>query len=624
MCGIAGILRLDGKKIEEHRLSTMTAQMIHRGPDHEGIWSNGPLGLGHRRLSIIDLKTGDQPISNEDGSVWVVLNGEIYNFLDLRKDLESRGHVFKTTSDTEVLVHGYEEWDKEMMGRLNGMFAFAIWNSRSGTLFLARDRLGVKPLYYYLDEKALIFASELQALMASKLVPSEIDPKALELYLHYQYVPSPLTIYKDIFKLKPSQWIELDSIRKTTRSGIYWEIALTREPDESKGLKEWEETLSELIKDAVRLRLYSDVPFGAFLSGGTDSGLVVAMMSKLLAGPVHTFSIGLEETEGDELPEAAEVARRFNTVHEAFRIAPEGLEIIPKICPHFGEPFADSSAVPTYYVSKMAASTVKMVLSGDGADEMFGGYLAYQALLRGKRFDFLPKRILQKAVGLYPRGRLGWGLRFAGSDWEQRHDQFMCHFSLEERKKLLRNSSCFSEPDYYAQRYPNQWSDIILKAQYLDLKTYLPDDILVKVDRMSMANSLEVRSPFLDYRIAEAAFSMPTSIKIPKPSRNGITGKFILKALASNHLGREYVYKPKRGFGIPIDRWLKEDRKRYMADTLLSTSSPVYDYLDRSFVQTMAKEHQSGRFNHCAKLWNLLMLDGWLRYVYRREVNPKG
>jgi len=624
MCGIAGILRLDGIKIDERWLRAMTAKMAHRGPDHEGIWSDGPLGLGHRRLSIIDLHTGNQPISNEDGSVWVVFNGEIYNFRELRRDLESRGHVFKTTSDTEVLIHGYEEWDKEMMGRLNGMFAFALWNARERKLLLVRDRLGVKPLYYHLSRNVLIFASELQAMMASPLLSGEINMDALELYLHYQYIPSPLTVYKNVYKLKPSEWLELDLIEKKNGRGIYWDIDLTREPNESKSMEEWIDLFGALIEDAVRLRLYSDVPFGAFLSGGTDSGLTVAMMSKNLSQPVHTFSIGLDGAEEDELPDAAEVARRFNTVHETLKIAPEGLEIIPKICPHFGEPFADSSAVPTYYVSKMAASKVKMVLSGDGGDEMFGGYLAYQTLLRGKRVDFLPKKILQKAVGLHPRGMLGWGLRFAGSDWEQRHDQFMCHFSLEERKKLLRNSSCFSEPDYYAQRYPNQWSDIILKAQYLDLKTYLPDDILVKVDRMSMANSLEVRSPLLDYRIAEAAFSMPTSMKIPKPSRNGITGKFILKELASSHLGREYVYKAKRGFGIPIDRWLKEDRKRYMADTLLSISSPVNDYLDRSFVQTLAKEHQSGRFNHCAKLWNLLMLDGWLRYVYKEEVNPKG
>jgi len=624
MCGIAGILRLDGKKIEEHWLPAMTTKMVHRGPDHEGIWSNGPLGLGHRRLSIIDLKTGDQPISNEDGSVWVVLNGEIYNFLDLRKDLESRGHVFKTTSDTEVLVHGYEEWDKEMMGRLNGMFAFALWNDRERKLLLVRDRLGVKPIYYHLNGDVLIFASELQAIMAYPHLSDEINLDALELYMHYQYIPSPFTIYKNVYKLKPSEWLELDLIGKKNDKGIYWNIDLTREPNESKNLEDWLDLFGALIEDAVKIRLYSDVPFGAFLSGGTDSGLTVAMMSKNLNQPVHTFSIGLDGAEEDELPDAALVAQKFNTVHEAFRIAPEGLEIIPKICAHFGEPFADSSAVPTYYVSKMAASKVKMVLSGDGGDEVFGGYLTYHALLKAKRYGLLQGKLLKEIANLMPSRRLEWWFNFTGSNWEEQHDMLMRHFSIDERRELLGNGRTYSDAEYLQRMYPNRFKDRMLRTQYLDLKTYLPDDVLTKVDRMSMANSLEVRSPLLDYRIAEAAFSMPTSMKIPKPSRNGITGKFILKELASNHLGREYVYKPKRGFGIPIDRWLKEDRKRYMADTLLTASSPVYDYLDRSFVQTMAKDHQTGRFNHCAKLWSLLMLDGWLRYVYRREVNPKG
>lgn len=624
MCGIAGILRLDGIKIDERWLRAMTAKMVHRGPDHEGIWLDGPLGLGHRRLSIIDLHTGNQPISNEDGSVWVVFNGEIYNFRELRRDLESRGHVFKTTSDTEVLVHGYEEWDKEMMGRLNGMFAFALWNARKRKLLLVRDRLGVKPLYYHLSRNVLIFASELQAMMASPLLSGEINMDALELYLHYQYIPSPLTIYKNIHKLKPSEWLELDLNEKKNGRGIYWDIDLTREPNESKSMEEWIDLFGALIEDAVKLRLYSDVPFGAFLSGGTDSGLTVAMMSKNLSQPVHTFSIGLDGAEEDELPDAAQVAQKFKTVHEAFRIAPEELEIIPKICSHFGEPFADSSAIPTYYVSKMASSKVKMVLSGDGGDEVFGGYLTYHALLKGKRYGLLQGKRLKSMANLVPSRRLKWWFNFAGSSWEEQHDMLMRHFSLDERRELLGSGRTYSDAGHLQRMYPNPFRDRILRAQYVDLKTYLPDDVLNKVDRMSMANSLEVRSPFLDYRIAEAAFSMPTSMKIPKPSRNGITGKFILKELASSHLGREYVYKPKRGFGIPIDRWLKEDRKRYMADTLLSTSSPVNDYLDRSFVQTLAKEHQSGRFNHCAKLWNLLMLDGWLRYVYKDEVNPKG
>ncbi|MBM4305835.1 MAG: asparagine synthase (glutamine-hydrolyzing) [Deltaproteobacteria bacterium] len=618
MCGIAGVLRLDGVNIDERWLRVMTAKMVHRGPDHEGIWSEGPLGFGHRRLSIIDLQTGNQPISNEDGSVWVVFNGEIYNFRELRNDLELRGHIFKTTSDTEVLVHGYEEWGKGMMRRLNGMFAFALWHSREKKLLLVRDRLGVKPLYYHLGRNVLIFASELRAVMASLLLSKDINLEALEHYMHYQYIPSPLTIYRDVHKLNPSEWLELDLLENKNDRGIYWDIDLNREPDESKGVGEWVELFGALIEDAVKIRLYSDVPFGAFLSGGTDSGLTVAMMSKNLNQPVHTFSIGLEGEEEDELPDAAQVAQKFNTVHEAFRVAPEGLEIIPEICSHFGEPFADSSALPTYYVSKMASSKVKMVLSGDGGDEVFGGYLTYHALLKGKKFSPLQGGLLKKIARWMPSRRLKWGLDFAGSSWEEQHDMLMRHFSLEERRELLGNGQTYSDAGTLQRLHPSSFQDRILKAQYVDLKTYLPDDVLTKVDRMSMANSLEVRSPLLDYRIAETAFSMPTSFKIPKPSKHGITGKFILKELASNFLGREYVYRPKKGFGIPIDRWLREDRKGYIGETLLSSSSPIYDYVDRSVVTAIAQEHRSGHFNHCAKLWNLLMLDGWLRYVHKK------
>jgi len=622
MCGIAGILRIDGRKIEDPWLTAMAAQMIHRGPDSQGIWCDQHVGLIHRRLSIIDLKTGDQPISNEDGSVWVILNGEVYNFKELRKDLESKGHVFKTASDTEVLVHGYEQWGKDILLKLNGMFAFALWSSREAKLLLARDRLGVKPLYYHLSENLLIFASELEALMASHLLPFEINMDALELYLHFQYVPSPLTIYKNVYKLNPSEWLEVHLNQKKSNSGIYWNVDITREPDETKSFNDWIDLLEALIKDAVQLRLCSDVPFGAFLSGGTDSGLTVALMSEILSEPVNTFSIGIEGEEEDELPSAAQISKKFKTTHHEFKIRPEAFEIIPKICPHFGEPFADSSAIPTYYVSKIAASKVKMVLSGDGGDEVFGGYLTYHALLRSGKFDFLPKGFLRQVGRLIPNQRLKGWCNFISSSWKERHDMLMSHFKLEERKRLLGRSLRYSGPDYLAQRYPNQWKDVILKTQYLDLKTYLPDDVLVKVDRMSMANSLEVRSPFLDYRIAETAFFMPTSIKIPHPSRDGLQGKFILKELASNYLGREYVYKPKKGFGIPIDRWLKEDRKGYIGDTLLSSSSPLYDYVDKSFATSITQEHRSGRFNHCAKLWNLLMLDGWLRYVHRKALSP--
>lgn len=620
MCGIAGVLRMDGGNVESNWVTAMAEKMIHRGPDGEGIWCDRGVGLAHRRLSIIDLETGDQPMANEDRSVWVTFNGEIYNFRELRGNLEAKGHVFKTASDTEVIVHGYEEWGKDVVSRLNGMFAFGLWSARDGRFLMARDRLGVKPLYYYMDDGFLIFASELRALMSCNLVPFEIDMDALELYLHYQYVPSPYSIYKGVRKLSPGEYMEIDLREGKRISESYWDIDTYHEPVDSNNVGHWLEMLEELLEDAVKIRLYSDVPFGAFLSGGTDSGLTVALMSKNLSQPVRTFSVGIEGSEDDELPYAAQIARTFNTAHEEFRVRPEGLELIPKICPHFGEPFADSSAVPTYYVSKTAASKVKMVLSGDGGDEIFGGYLTYHALLEARSFDFLPSSILKKAAWFSPgRGLARW-FHFIGSSWIERHDMLMSHFSIEERKRLLGREANYSDGGYLAELYPSGWKDMILKAQYLDLKTYLPDDVLVKVDRMSMANSIEVRSPLLDYRIAEAAFSMPTSMKIPKPSRNGSQGKFILKELASRYLGKEYVYRPKSGFGIPIDEWLKDDQTGYLRDTLLLTSSPIYKYVDRAFVKEIVEEHLSGGRNHCDKIWNLLMLDGWFQFVYSDKV----
>ena len=620
MCGIAGIAHLNGASAQRDHLQRMGLALLHRGPDGEGFWIKDSVGLVHLRLAIIDLETGDQPLFNEDGSIGVVFNGEIYNFQDLRHSLERLGHVFRTRSDTEVLVHAYEQWGSKMVFHLNGMFVFAIYDIPKQRLFLARDRLGVKPLYYYQNKDIFLFASEINSLVASGLIPREIDFKALELYLHYQYIPCPFSIYEGVKKLAPAESVELDVPTGNIRIKSYWDLPIHKEPDQSKSLEEWMENIETLIDDAVSIRLMSDVPFGAFLSGGTDSGLTVAMMARKLSAPVRTFSIGLEGEENDELFDARTVAERYKTQHEEHRVSPEGLTLLPKLCTHFGEPFADSSAVPTYYVSKIARSKVKMVLSGDGGDEMFGGYLTYHRLLKARRLDFVPKGVLKKLAGWAHSRRVETWLNFIGSNWVERHDRLMSHFSIEERRALLGQDRDYSGSEHLAQTHPSHWKDLLLNTQYLDVKSYLPDDVLVKVDRMSMANSLEVRSPLLDYRIADLAFSIPTRLKIPKPSKKGIQGKFILKEIASKYLGRAYVYKPKKGFGIPIEKWLREDVKGYLADHLLTSSSPVYDYVDRPFAVSMIQEHQSGYFNHSAKIWNLLMLDGWFRYVYGKDV----
>ena len=626
MCGIAGIVRFDGGQVDRPRLQAMNDAMSHRGPDGEGIWIEGPVGLAHRRLAIIDLSTGDQPMFNEDRSVLTVFNGEIYNFRSVRPDLEKLGHTFHSTSDTEVLVHGWESWGKDVLPRVNGMFAFAIYDRKARKILLARDRLGVKPLYYWRNQSMLVFASELDALLASGVVPREIDREALELYLHYQYVPAPSTIYRDVRKLAPAERLEIDLGTGRGEVETWWDIRRDARPDSSRSLEQWIGLLEETLDDAVRIRLISDVPFGAFLSGGTDSGTVVAMMAKHLDQPVRTFSIGIADQPADELPFARQVADRFRTQHEEFRVAPEGLTLLPKLARHFGEPFADSSAIPTYYVSKLARSRVKMVLTGDGGDEMFAGYRSYP-WLAGTRATGLPNAMpLAPAAADAPSAlrKLVRGLRAAlrgrragPEPWFERYDANMSHFPAAERRALLGTDARLSAADYFTSRFPLVGADtVVAAAQYVDLKSYLPGDILAKVDRMSMANSLEVRSPLLDYRIAELAFSMPTAVKLPEATLDGSRGKFVLKEFASRLLGRDYVYRPKEGFGIPVARWLREDSSGYLRDHL-GGGSPIFDHLDRAFARRLMEEHVRGDADHSAKLWNLLMLDAWFREIHR-------
>lgn len=640
MCGIAGIVRLDGGNVELERLKAMNAAMRHRGPDGEGFWgADSEIGFAHLRLAIIDLVTGDQPMANEAGTIQLIFNGEIYNFLDVKAELERLGYKFRTKSDTEVLIHAYEEWGNDMLSKLNGMFAFALYDIHNHKLLLARDRLGVKPLYYYIGNDVLVFASEMSGMTASGLIPSEIDPVALDLYLHYQYIPSPYTIYQGVKKLSPSEFAELNLSTKQFTKKNYWDINTQIPPVQFRTMNAWMEELEALLQDAVKIRLISDVPFGAFLSGGVDSGLIVAMMAEKLNEPVKTFSIGLAGEENDELPYARMVAKRYGTQHEEFRVSPEGLTLIPKLSSHFGEPFADSSAIPTYYVSKIARSHVKMVLTGDGGDEIFAGYRRYSYLIKvmSNLFPDLPsdsarvqkwKMIARRVTGHIPgfaqfaKGFLTVrGGKTNSVPWQAVYDASVSHFSLNERMELLGYESNLSHAEYFTSQYPFAAGDhFVGGAQYCDMKSYLPGDVLVKVDRMSMANSLEVRSPLLDYRIAELAFSMPTKMKISEFSPDGSKNKLLLKELASHYLGRDYVYRPKEGFIIPVSRWLREDRSGYLHDTLISNSSPVYDHLNKPTIQKMIQSHQNGSGEYGTKIWNLLMLDGWLRHAHKQIV----
>lgn len=636
MCGIAGVIRFDGAPVDRSVLAAMNAAISHRGPDGDGFWIDGSVGFAHRRLAIIDLATGDQPMFNEDGNVGTVFNGELYNFLDVKPKLAALGHAFKTNSDTEVIVHGWEQWGRDFVTQTNGMFALALYDRRAKKAFFARDRLGVKPLYYYRDSKVFVFASELSALLASGLVPKEIDERALELYLHYQYIPAPWTIYRGVKKLGPAERLVLDVQTGQGEPERYWDLRRDAAPDRTKSLPQWLEALESTLDDAVRIRLISDVPFGAFLSGGTDSGIVVAMMARHLKEPVRTFSIGIANEEKDELPYARQVAQRYGTQHEEFRVSPEGLTLIPKLARHFGEPFADSSAVPTYYVSQLARSRVKMVLTGDGGDEMFAGYRSYPwlsgtaptglpnaGILRPSRADLppLPRRAYRAVRGL-ARAALGRETPAPGP-WFERYDSNMSHFQADERRALLGAAVPLSPATYFTDRFSFPAADsIVTAAQYCDLMSYLPGDILAKVDRMSMANSLEVRSPLLDYRIAELAFSMPIELKLPDARRDGSQGKFVLKELASRFLGREYVYRAKEGFAIPVARWLQEDYGGYMRDVL--SSSPMFQKIDGEAVQRFVREHREGAADHAPKLWNLLMLDAWFREVHGAAATASG
>jgi len=633
MCGIAGIVNLDGRNVDHSQLKIMGDRLSHRGPDGDGYFMDGSVGFVHKRLTIIDLVTGSQPMGGEDGKVILNFNGEIYNFQGLKKELESRGHGFSTSSDTEVLLKSYLEWGVDCLSRLNGMFAFAIYDGRQDRLFCARDRLGVKPFYYYLSSNLFAFASELSSLMTVEDVPRDISYTALDLYLHYQFIPSPLSIYEHVYKLDPAEYILLDLKSGQSVKQKYWSLFSSGASDHDRTPDSWLEELESLLLDAVKIRLNSDVPFGVLLSGGVDSGLITAMMAGELGHPVKTFSIGFED-EDDELNQAAKVVDKYKTDHFEYLVSDDAFQLIPQIAPHFGEPFADSSAIPTFHVSKLAASKVKMVLSGDGGDEIFGGYQRYSDLMRVYsspsadklsadmthwkekiRFAFGQPAAVPKKIASRIKGMLAGKKQIVR--WYDIFDASLRHFDLRERMRLLGREEKLSHTDYFTKQYVHPFKDIDLGtlAQYCEFHSSLPGDILTKVDRMSMANSLEVRSPLLDYRIAEFAFRLPKDMKFPRLSMDGSRNKYIVRKLAvKKYLEPDHVYQPKRGFGIPIQKWLRGKRALdYLNSSVLDLASPMYDLIDKGYAMQVVKDHLKGRENNGYKIWNLLMLDAWAR-----------
>ncbi|MGC2110617.1 MAG: XrtA/PEP-CTERM system amidotransferase [Candidatus Korobacteraceae bacterium] len=624
MCGISGIFEFDPTRaVEREAVHRMNESLRHRGPDDEGIFLGPGIGLGHRRLSIIDVAGGHQPISNEDGTIWVLLNGEIYNYPELSKDLHARGHKFSTKSDTEAIVHLYEEYQEECFARLRGMFAIAIWDSNKRRLLLARDRVGKKPLYYFADQNRLIFGSELKAILAANGLPRTIDPLALCDYFSFSYIPAPKTIYKNIRKLQPAHYLVVSAAG--VRESEYWKLSFSGIQNHTEA--NWCELIREQLREATNIRLMSEVPLGAFLSGGIDSSSIVAMMSHLMDRPVTTCSIGFRAQEYDESEFARQVATRFQADHHEDRVEVQALDVIDKLAWHYDEPFADSSAVPTYYVSKIARQQVTVALGGDGGDENFAGYRRYAFdRLENRMRSFVPGGLRRTIFG--PLGRLYPGLAWAPRPFRAKatlqslsrsplegYFNSVSVFRPDEKPRLFtqdfwRQLGGYDSLDVLKQHYnAADTTDPLSRIQYVDIKTYLPDDILTKVDRASMAVSLELRAPILDHKFMELVASIPSNLKL-----HGATGKYIFKKAMEPLLPRDILYRRKQGFAIPLAQWFRRELKDMAYDLVVADNGD--GILDRNYLSHIWKQHQSGTFDRSAYLWAVLMFRKWQK-VFR-------
>lgn len=621
MCGICGIYNLTGAPVERERLGRMNDTMIHRGPDGAGLFVDGAVGLGHRRLAIIDLHTGEQPMATDDGRLQVVFNGEIYNFRELKQELEALGHRFRTHSDTEVILHGYRQWGEAVVDRLRGMFAIALWDALNRSLLLVRDRLGKKPLYYHFDGSRLVFGSEMKALLVDETLPRTLDPAAVDAYCSFGYVPSPMSIFKEIRKLPPAHLAVVSPGGLSLRR--YWDLDMNREPEEVPEARALEE-LRDVFDEAVRLRMISDVPLGAFLSGGVDSSAVVASMSLQGGAPVRTAAIGFAEKRFNELEYAELVARRYGAEHHEFVVRPEALEIIDQLVWHFDEPFADSSAVPTWYVSQMARQRVTVALSGDGGDETFAGYTRRYAMtrfedgLRRKIPAALRTALLGPLARIYPRADfLPRPLRLKG---------FLTNLSLPLEQAYFRDMSFYCKPEAKSLLYTPEFAvqvgtsrahevlgahfarngnpDPVSRAQYVDIHSYLPEDILVKVDRMSMAHSLEVRAPILDHKVLEYSARLPSSQKL-----RGEESKYVFKKMNEERLPAEILYRKKQGFSVPLDAWLRGELRELAHESLFGGG--LDGLFNPAYVCGLWDAHQSGREHNGTPLWGLLMFSRW-------------
>jgi len=635
MCGLVGFRSVKYYYEFSKDLDRSVSCLSHRGPDDSGFFYDDGMGIGlaHRRLSIIDLSSaGRQPMTSNDVSI--IYNGEIYNFKEIRKTLEEYGHKFKSNTDTEVVLKSYLQWGVDCLKKFIGMFAFAIWDGRINRLFLARDRIGIKPLYYHFSNGTFLFASELKAFMAFSIFNKDIDPDSIPLFLHYQYIPAPGTIFKNTFKLLPGHFLIYEN--NTIKTNSYWQYPDVKGELNNFELNEEEklQQLDDILTQAVSDRMISDVPLGALLSGGIDSSIVVALMQKVNSSPVRTFSIGFKEKGYNEAKWAAKVARHLGTDHTELYVTPkEATEVIPMLPGMYDEPFADSSAIPTFLVSKLTRSHVTVALSGDGGDEQFAGYVRYwstKSIARGLQYFPVPVRgfisDLLKSIPLswiescyLPfRGILPQQFRVA--NFPDKWQKLISLMRQTQISELYRRTIClWSENELLdligarlpGSQYENTFREtegqqIISRLMRVDQKTYLPDAMLTKVDRASMAASLEVRVPLLDHRVMEYAASLPENLKY----RNG-TGKYILKKLLAKYVPGELFERPKMGFGVPIDLWLRKELKDLLLDYLSSERLKKEGLFDHVIVEKKIKEHMSGRVNRQYQLWALLMWEMW-------------
>lgn len=628
MCGLVGVIDIrESRAIERTLIERMNDSQHHRGPDETGIHLEPGLALGHKRLSIIDLSSGQQPMYNDQRDMVLVYNGEIYNFQLLRAELEASGHVFRTHSDTEVILRGYEQWGNGVVDRLRGMFVFALWNGRKQTLLLARDRLGIKPLYYaQLPSGFVVFASELKGVLAHPQFQREIDPTAVEDYFAFGYVPDPKSIFKCARKLSPGFTLEIGRGRALGSPRQYWDVSF----DQTDAMDEHEvgaELISRL-NEAVRIRMIAEVPLGAFLSGGVDSSAVVAMMARESPDPVNTCSISFGDPAFNESRYAAAVAQRYGTQHRVEQVDPDDFALLDTLAGMYDEPFADSSAIPTYRVCELARRQVTVALSGDGGDENLAGYRRYkwhmnEELVRARMPDGLRTTIFGTLGRFYPKAdwapkvfRAKSTLEAIGRGSAEGYLHSVGVVSGEHRRALFTDALKHELQGYNAmnvftehlQRAPTD--DALAKVQYLDLKTYLPGDILTKVDRASMAHSLEVRVPLLDHEFVEWMARLPSSLKL----RAG-EGKYVLKKALEPHLTRDILYRAKMGFGVPISKWFRGPLKASLREALLESEMARNGQFDQRYVQKLIDQHQRGVNDHGPILWSLLMFEGFHRKV---------